>query len=238
MRDARADGKSDILAPDAVVSASQIHRHRFHRSTGTEKKTAPRIRKPGSQEQVRIWTASRRLAVERNRKFFSWDAGSSFPLIQISWLPGFQILNREAMPETHTGQCYCGAVEIEVHGDPLDMGYCHCENCRRYSAAPVSAFTLWKWENVNLTKGAEFLGRFKSSEISDRRYCTKCGSHISVDHPTLGLIDVRIGALRNFPFKPKVHLNYAETILPIKDGLPKLKDFPAEIGGSGETLPE
>ena len=51
-------------------------------------------------------------------------------------------------------------------------------------------------------------------------------------------MDVRIGALRNFPFKPKVHLNYAKTILPIKDGLPKLKDFPAEIGGSGETLPE
>jgi len=101
-------------------------------------------------------------------------------------------------------------VEIEMSGDPLDMGYCHCENCRRYSAAPVSAFTLWKKENVSLIKGAEFLGRFKSSDISDRRYCTKCGSHISVDHPTLGLIDVRIGALRDFPFKPKVHLNYAE----------------------------
>ena len=50
----------------------------------------------------------------------------------------------------------------------------------------------------------------RAANISDRRYCTKCGSHISVDHPTLGLIDVRIGALRNFPFKPKVHLNYAE----------------------------
>lgn len=87
-------------------------------------------------------------------------------------------------------------------------------------------------------QGPEFLGRFKSSDISERGYCTKCGSHITVDHPTLGLMDVRIGALRNFPFKPKVHLNYAETILPIKDGLPKLKDFPAEIGGSGETLPE
>jgi hypothetical protein len=142
------------------------------------------------------------------------------------------------MPETHTGGCYCGAVEIEVHGEPLEMGYCHCENCRRYSAAPVSAFTLWKKENVSLIKGAEFLGRFKSSKISDRRYCTKCGSHISVDHPTLGLIDVRLGALRNFPFKPKVHLNYAETVLPMKDGLLKLKDFPAAIGGSGETLPE
>jgi hypothetical protein len=105
------------------------------------------------------------------------------------------------------------------------MGYCHCENCRRYSAAPVSAFTLWKKDNVSLTKGAEFLGRFKSSDISDRRYCTKCGSHIAV-HPTLGLVDVRIGALRNFPFKPTVHLNYEETVLPMRDGLPKLKDFP------------
>ena len=142
------------------------------------------------------------------------------------------------MANTHTGRCYCGAVEIEVRGDPLDMGYCHCENCRRYSAAPVSAFTLWKKENVNLHKGAEFLGRFTSSDISDRRYCTKCGSHISVDHPTLGLIDVRIGSLRDFPFKPNVHVNYAESILPMKDGLPKLKDFPAAIGGSGETLPE
>src|SRR5215471_728067 len=111
-------------------------------------------------------------------------------------------------------------------------GFGHCETCRRYSAAPVSAFTLWKREDVGVTKGAEFLGRFKSSDIGGRRYCTKCGSHIGVDHPTLGLIDVRIGALRNFPFKPKVHLNYAETILPMKDGLLKLKDFPAEIGGS------
>jgi len=142
------------------------------------------------------------------------------------------------MAETHMGRCYCGAVEIEVRGDPLETGYCHCENCRRYSTAPVSAFTLWKKENVVLTKGAEFIGRFKSSEISDPRYCTNCGSHISVDHPTLGLIDVRLGALRDFPFKPTVHLNYAETILPMRDGLPKLKDFPAEIGGSGETLPE
>ena len=55
---------------------------------------------------------------------------------------------------------------------------------------------------------------------------------------SLGLMDVRIGALRDFRFKPKVHLNYAETILPMSDGLPKLKDFPAAIGGSDETVPE
>jgi len=36
----------------------------------------------------------------------------------------------------HAGRCYCGAVEIEVRGEPIEMGYCHCENCRRYSTAP------------------------------------------------------------------------------------------------------
>jgi hypothetical protein len=59
-----------------------------------------------------------------------------------------------------------------------------------------------------------------------------------VEHPTLGLIDVPAGVLPTLAFEPNLHLNYEETVLPMKDGLPKLKDFPAEIGGSGETLPE
>jgi hypothetical protein len=29
-----------------------------------------------------------------------------------------------------------------------------------------------------------------------------------------------------------------ETVLPIRDGLPKLRDFPAEFGGSGEAVAE
>jgi hypothetical protein len=44
--------------------------------------------------------------------------------------------------------------------------------------------------------------------------------------------------LGSFPFNPTVHLNYEETVLPMMDGLPKLKNFPPAIGGSGETLPE
>ena len=142
------------------------------------------------------------------------------------------------MADTHTGRCYCGAVEIEARGAPAEMGYCHCENCRRYSGMPVNAFTLWKPENVRVTKGEQFLGKFKSSEMSDRRYCTKCGGNVLVEHPTLGLTDVPAGILPTLAFNPAVHLNYEDTVLPMRDGLPKLKDFPAAIGGSGETMPE
>jgi hypothetical protein len=57
-------------------------------------------------------------------------------------------------------------------------------------------------------------------------------------HPTFGLTDVYAATLPTLAFVPALHVNYAETVLPMKDGLPKLKDFPSELGGSGETLPE
>ncbi len=58
------------------------------------------------------------------------------------------------------------------------------------------------------------------------------------DHPTFGLMDVYAATTPTPAFKPGVHVNYAETVLPMKDGLPKLKDFPKELGGSGQAVPE
>ncbi|MET2827484.1 GFA family protein [Mesorhizobium shangrilense] len=138
----------------------------------------------------------------------------------------------------HKGRCFCGTVEIEVQGTAEAMGYCHCNSCRSWSASPVNAFTLWKPENVKVTKGAEFLSGFKKSEMSDRQFCRKCGGHLMTGHPLLGLVDVFAATIPTVKFSPAVHVNYAETVLPMKDGLPKLKDFPAELGGSGVAVPE
>jgi hypothetical protein len=142
------------------------------------------------------------------------------------------------MADTHKGTCFCGAVEVEVTGAPEDMGYCHCSSCRSYSGAPVSAFMLWRTENVRVVGGAELLGGINKTGFSDRRFCTRCGGHVLVHNPTLGLTDVLPATLPTVAFTPSVHLNYAEAVLPMRDGLPKLKDFPREAGGSGETMPE
>ena len=48
----------------------------------------------------------------------------------------------------------------------------------------------------------------------------------------------RSAIIPDLPFKPAVHVHYQETVLHMPDGLPKMKDVPAELGGSGETLPE
>ena len=139
---------------------------------------------------------------------------------------------------SHVGACFCGAVEVEVSGAPEGMGYCHCRSCRSWSGGPVNAFSLWKPENVKVTKGAEHVATYQKTEVSLRQYCAKCGGHLMTNHPPHGLVDVVAATNPNLDFKPGLHINYSETVLPMKDGLPKLKDFPAEFGGSGEAMAE
>lgn len=139
---------------------------------------------------------------------------------------------------THEGRCFCGTVHLAVDGAPEAMGYCHCASCRSWSGGPVNAFSLWKPEQVRITAGAEHIATYQKTELSQRRYCDMCGGHLLTNHPTLHLVDVFAATLPTLPFTPEVHVNYAETVLPMRDGLPKLKDFPAELGGSGQALPE
>ena len=138
----------------------------------------------------------------------------------------------------HKGECFCGSVHIEVAGEPAAMGYCHCHSCRSWSAAPVNAFSLWKPEAVRVVSGAKNLAMFSKTRFSERQYCSKCGGHLMNTHPPLGLVDVYAATIPTLRFVPSVHVNYAETVLPMHDGLPKLKDFPSAFGGSGEAVPE
>jgi hypothetical protein len=71
-----------------------------------------------------------------------------------------------------------------------------------------------------------------------RKWCRRCGGHVLTEHPGMGLTDVYAAVLEGFPFKPAVHVHYRETVLPIRDGLPKYRDLPAEAGGSGEQVAE
>ena len=138
----------------------------------------------------------------------------------------------------YEGACFCGAVRLTVSGEPLAMGYCHCDSCRTWSAGPVNAFTLWKPEAVRITRGADELATYNQTPRSLRKWCRRCGGHVLTEHPLLGVIDVYAAVIPTLPFKAGVHVNYQETMLPMRDGLPKLRDFPAEMGGSGLAVPE
>ena len=89
-----------------------------------------------------------------------------------------------------------------------------------------------------MIEGEDEIGEFNKNKRSYRQWCKVCGGHLLTRHPQWGLVDIYAATIPSFPFTPELHVNYESTVMPMKDGLPKLKDFPTELGGSGETLPE
>ena len=138
----------------------------------------------------------------------------------------------------YTGTCFCGKVEVKVTGKPAAMGYCHCDSCRKWSAGPVNAFSLWPPHAVAITRGAEQVASFQKTERSIRKWCKACGGHLFTEHPTWGVVDVYAAILPDMPFEPMLHVNYGETVLRLHDRLPKQKDYPAEMGGTGTLIAE
>ena len=148
-------------------------------------------------------------------------------------------------PNEYKGSCFCGAVQFTMRDKPALMAYCHCDSCRQWSAGPVSAFTLWKPDDIKITQGQVSITTFDKNPLSgdedvfsNRQWCKSCGGHLFIEHPTMGLIDVPAAVIDGFNFEPAFHVHYQETVHPMKDGLPKFRDLPKEAGGSGEELPE
>jgi hypothetical protein len=67
--------------------------------------------------------------------------------------------------------------------------------------------------------------------MSFRKWCKTCGGHFFTEHPLMDLTDVYTASIPTFRYQAGIHVHYAETRLPIKDGLSKMKDLPSEMGG-------
>jgi hypothetical protein len=61
---------------------------------------------------------------------------------------------------------------------------------------------------------------------------------VFTEHPGMGLTDVYAAVIPDLAFAPGVHVHYQETVLRVRDGVPKQKNVPAAMGGSGEIIAE
>lgn len=75
------------------------------------------------------------------------------------------------------GGCYCGAVRYEVDGDVFHRTLCHCEDCRRVSAAPAMAWFSVLSEALRFTRGKP--REFHSSTSVTRSFCADCGTALT-----------------------------------------------------------
>ena len=146
--------------------------------------------------------------------------------------------------KTYQAKCFCGTVRFTVTGEPEAMAYCHCDSCRHWSASLVNAFTLWKPETLRITQGGDEIAEYEKNPAtgdpavhSRRKWCRRCGGHLFVEHPAMGVVDVPAALITGLTYDPAFHVHYQETVHPMRDALPRFKDLPGEAGGSGETVP-
>ena len=70
-----------------------------------------------------------------------------------------------------TGRCFCGTVELSASGESVTMGYCHCKDCAKRSAAPMNSHSFWTPDQVEITKGNEHIQTCsKTSDIKTKFY--------------------------------------------------------------------
>ena len=76
-----------------------------------------------------------------------------------------------------TGHCLCGACRFAYTGEPRFMVHCHCESCRRATAAPFTSFIgvpdgHWRWTG-------ETPADHVSSPGVTRSFCPHCGTQMA-----------------------------------------------------------
>ncbi|MDZ7840874.1 MAG: GFA family protein [Gammaproteobacteria bacterium] len=136
------------------------------------------------------------------------------------------------MVEEHTswdtsGGCRCGRYRIRVTAEPLLISYCHCDDCRKTTGAPVTVFVGFKEDDVQLE--GEGAANYQSTPTVQRLYCDKCGTPIAyADSRLPGEIYYYVGIMRDpSQWIPTLHAWTSEQVewLKISDDLPKFKGF-------------
>lgn len=127
-------------------------------------------------------------------------------------------------PPTYTGQCFCGEVVLQAIGEPTISGLCHCDDCRAWSACPVTAYCKWPFDSVTVLRGSQSLALYAKTERTPRAWCKMCGGHVGEFRPNADPPHVVVfpAVFPTLDFEPKVHLwcEYAVIAL-ADDGLPK-----------------
>ena len=85
---------------------------------------------------------------------------------------------------THAGRCLCGANRFEAAGAPRFVAHCHCESCRRQTAAIAATYVGFRDQQVTFTGSNRRL--YESSPGVTRSFCATCGTPLtyqSEDYP-------------------------------------------------------
>lgn len=102
---------------------------------------------------------------------------------------------------SRTASCCCGQLSIEVHGEPLGIGVCHCLACQRRTGSVFAALAAFAAPYTVCGAATEYVRTGDQGSSFRFRFCPVCGS--TVFHTEEGRSDsvaVAVGAFADPQF--------------------------------------
>jgi hypothetical protein len=130
------------------------------------------------------------------------------------------------------GKCACGAVRLEIVGEPRVAFYCHCDDCQKVHSATCVPVVMYSAGDVKV-HGDVSTWQLRATP---RTSCVACGTRLFAEVPALGVRGVVASVLPPGTFTPAFHIQCQHARLPVKDNLPHFKSFPAAFGGSDDVV--
>ena len=105
---------------------------------------------------------------------------------------------------SRTAACSCGQLSIEVEGDPLGVGVCHCLACQRRTGSVFAALAAFAAPYTVHGQATEYVRVGDQGAAFRFRFCPVCGT--TVFHTEEGFEDrsvsVAVGAFADPGFPP------------------------------------
>ncbi|HEU4411411.1 MAG TPA: GFA family protein [Polyangiaceae bacterium] len=135
---------------------------------------------------------------------------------------------------TTTLQCLCGAITMELSGEPLACFYCHCDDCQAVHGAAYLPAAMYWTAQTRIVAGEPL--RWKR-RTTTRATCGACGTRLFAEPAGFEIRSISALLLPAGSFRPTFHVQCQHALLPVQDDLPHYKGFPAMFGGSDERMP-
>lgn len=127
------------------------------------------------------------------------------------------------LAQIHRGHCRCGSVIMVANGEQDIAVYCHCDDCRRATGAPVLAAVAFKKSDIDW-QSADTLKRHTIG-TTHRLFCSECGTPIAQEHDSANDKTFFNTGFMDDPndYPPTYHTFEGEQLqwLELKDDLPR-----------------
>ncbi|SPO37981.1 uncharacterized protein PSFLO_03458 [Pseudozyma flocculosa] len=133
----------------------------------------------------------------------------------------------------YTAKCWCGKLEFEYHGDPIDAKHCHCTQCQRLHGAPFQWAALFHKTSVRLAESCDpiYLDFFSTQEghsdhsVPCKISCRNCRSPMADEGRNMVMAYPSSFRFKDghvpSTFAPTAHIFYGERVMDVDDDVPK-----------------